>query len=32
MQQDSEYEAPKVEELDVSQGSVETAAGISVPT
>ncbi len=32
MEQEPSYEAPEVEELDVSQDPVETAAGNSVPT
>ncbi len=32
MEGNPEYEAPKVEELDVSQDPVETAAGSSNPT
>ncbi len=31
MDQEPRYEAPKVEELDVSQDPVETAAGTSNP-
>ena len=30
--EDPTYEPPVIEELDVTQGPAETAAGISVPT